>query len=367
MRFHCGISFRSKLKYLKWIILVLGGLLAFFDIGNIKFANAETIRTTRETIYWQAYPISDSSNRQSASFEANQSQLYLWGPAIADYNLIRNGLLIDYNSIGGSTYQFKLRFYIASNYNYWPLDGVSCSMWASDIYNYSCSIDGYGTTTDVVESNRVTNYIDITYNFSTYGSTYIEFWINYRQPNSRYLTPRTTYFGYKRLSFEGKVDPSTIIVDQNTTIINQNNQTNENLENIENTITDETPPTIDDNTFGDIDVGTSGAVSGLITMPITLLNKLTNSLNDTCTPYTMPFGLTGGNETLTFPCIDLEDYLGSTIWNYMDLFICLFMGYEIAMLIISSFESITSLEDGFASLYTPRHARPIGKHTSEVE
>lgn len=137
------------------------------------------------------------------------------------------------------------------------------------------------------------------------------------------------------------------------------------IEDLENTILDNTIPDIP--SFNDIEITTDSAISGLLLLPITLLQRLNNSIGGTCTPYTIPFGLTGGNETLTFPCIVLEDYLGSNLVQIIDLAICLFLVYEVAMLIISSFESITSLEDGFASLYTPRHARPMGKHTKEVD
>lgn len=134
------------------------------------------------------------------------------------------------------------------------------------------------------------------------------------------------------------------------------NNTNQSIDELNDTITDETLPTIDDSTFGDLEISSETAISDLITMPITILRALNNNLGDTCSPYTIPFGLTGGSQTLTFPCIHPEEYLGSTIWNYIDLFICFFMIYNIAMLIISSFESITSLEDTFNSLYEPRHA-----------
>ena len=146
-------------------------------------------------------------------------------------------------------------------------------------------------------------------------------------------------------------------MDQNTNlIVNALNQGIIASNEVKDTLIDETPPQIDNSTFSDIDVASNTAISGLITMPITILQRLNNNLGNTCQPYELPFGLTGGNEKVTFPCINPEDYLGSTIWGYIDLFICFFMIYNIAMLIVSCFESITSLEDTFASLYEPKHA-----------
>lgn len=94
-------------------------------------------------------------------------------------------------------------------------------------------------------------------------------------------------------------------------------------------------------------------ISDLLTMPLTILNTLITNLSDTCSNYTIPFFF---STTVTFPCFTLSDYLGSTVTNYIDLFICLYMCYNIAMLCISVFDDITSLNDIFNSLYTPRHA-----------
>lgn len=121
------------------------------------------------------------------------------------------------------------------------------------------------------------------------------------------------------------------------------------LDSINSSLTDETPPNID------LNIGTASdtPISDLLTMPLTILNSLIQNLGGTCSPYTIPFFY---NTTVTFPCIVLEDYLGTNIVNYIDLFICLYMCYNIGMLAITIFDDITSLNDIFNSLYEPRHA-----------
>lgn len=132
---------------------------------------------------------------------------------------------------------------------------------------------------------------------------------------------------------------------------NGNQVINDNLNDIKDSLTDETVPDID----LDLDLDTNSPVSDLLTMPLTILNKLFDITDDTCEPYSILFDFTGGNNTLTFPCIDLKNYLGNTVYNILDTILCFFLCYEIGMMCISIYEDITSLRDGFDSLYTPRH------------
>lgn len=139
--------------------------------------------------------------------------------------------------------------------------------------------------------------------------------------------------------------------------------TNKGINDINNNLTDETVPDID----LDLDLDTNSPVSDLLTMPITILNKVFDVTDDTCQPYVLPFDFFGGNNTITFPCINLRNYLGNSVYNILDTILCFFFCYEIGMMCISIYEDITSLRDGFDSLYTPKHGKPLGKHTKEVE
>lgn len=159
---------------------------------------------------------------------------------------------------------------------------------------------------------------------------------------------------------------ATAIIDNNNVntdrIINDNRQqqeeTREKIEEntdaingVDDTLKDETAPTID---LSDLEVSSDTPISDLITMPLTILNTLIQTLDGSCTNYTIPFFY---NSTVTFPCFTISDYLGSNLTNYIDLFICFYMCYNIAMLVISVFEDITSLQDIYNSLYVPKHAR----------
>lgn len=316
----------------RYLLLVL--LLGFFFIPKNTFAQSITPSYTQ--IYWQAYPYSDSSDVQNSAFESSQNQLYLWGSSFADFHLNRNGLLVTYPTLGASTYQYKVRFYIATNTNYIGLNKkASCNLWSPDIYNQSCSVDGSGITTDISGGGGyTTHYVDISYNFSTYGSNYVEFWIWY---DNMKLTPKLTKFGYKILSFEGQIDPTSIIVDQNTTIINNGNKTNEKLDEA-NQLQKETQEEIkkqteeqkktndtlkDDNTdeastkgsgFFNSFTSESHGLSGIVTAPLQMLQSLTTA---TCKP--LKFKLPFVDNEVTLPCMRsiYEQHFGVffTLWQ----------------------------------------------------
>lgn len=105
--------------------------------------------------------------------------------------------------------------------------------------------------------------------------------------------------------------------------------------------------------FDDINQSSQTPISDLLLLPLNLLNAINNSINNQCTPYTIPFDFTGGNNTLTFPCLNLEQYLGSNLWGVIDAMFCIFMFYNIAMLIIRFFEDWTSARDTFDILFKP--------------
>ena len=142
-------------------------------------------------------------------------------------------------------------------------------------------------------------------------------------------------------------------------------ETNEKLDDIKDSITDSDTSDSNANDFFDsssIVSGNDGVVSTLLTLPIQMSSKLVDNLGGTCTPYHMNFGMLGKSYTLDFPCIDLKDYLGYELWRIIDLLFCGFMAYNISMLFVSIYDSITSLQDYYYSyIYQSSHE----EHTRE--
>ena len=136
-----------------------------------------------------------------------------------------------------------------------------------------------------------------------------------------------------------KIDKTTdAINDMNDTLKDESGVSNSDLNDL----------------FDDIDDGESNSpVSDLLTMPLTLLNAYITGMSGTCSAFNLG-NLYGTN--LVFPCINMSDYLGSSLWGLVDSLFCIYMIYNIGMLCISIYEGITSLDDSMQLLYTPQHA-----------
>lgn len=135
------------------------------------------------------------------------------------------------------------------------------------------------------------------------------------------------------------------------------------IEDLNFSVTDNTPPS-DMNFFSDIGLSDDTPISNLILMPITLLNAFNSGVNGTCRPFNL--GALYGSE-LIMPCINIENKLGSNLWNSIDAITSIFIIYELAMLIVSVFNDITSLKDGFNGLYTPKHEGYKPRHSADYE
>lgn len=160
-----------------------------------------------------------------------------------------------------------------------------------------------------------------------------------------------TSFTVESYSIEGSTDSSGIIINQNQTIINQNQQqiqeqreTNEKLDDIDDTLNDQTINS-PDNGLNNMkqQLPTNSVISDLLLMPIRLLQSIVNSLGGTCSSFNLG-SLYGTN--LIMPCIDIESYLGSAIWTFIDLVFSGMFVLVIRKKFIQIWENITNLRSG---------------------
>lgn len=100
-------------------------------------------------------------------------------------------------------------------------------------------------------------------------------------------------------------------------------------------------------------------VSDLITMPITFLQTLNNNVSGSCITWDLG-ALLGTN--LTMPCINLQQRLGSNLYNLIDMAICLFLAYNLGLMCVTIWNNMTSLKDDFDDMYSPKHVYQ-GKHS----
>jgi len=87
----------------------------------------------------------------------------------------------------------------------------------------------------------------------------------------------------------------------------------------------------------------NGVITNLITLPITLYTSVLNSINGTCSTYSL------GNlygSALDLPCIQIEIYLGSALWSTIDIIMSGVLIYLISRHFIKVFNKMSSLEEG---------------------
>lgn len=191
-----------------------------------------------------------------------------------------------------------------------------------------------------------TNYISVRFNenFITNENTYIDFASNgqiedlQRQTNS------------KLDGINSSINNQTSVINNQTNVINNqtnaiNNQTNA-VNNQTNLINDDSLP----NTSNFLDDWTSlllenNTINQILYLPVNVLTSIKSAFNGTCNNYTMPFGLTGGNETLTFNCWTISDYLGSEITGLISGFIGFYMIYYFALFLWKFYDDFTSMKD----------------------
>lgn len=138
---------------------------------------------------------------------------------------------------------------------------------------------------------------------------------------------------------------TTGAINQQTEVIIQGNEEiNQNLEDINDTMKDDNVDN-PDSTIQEMQdmLPTNGTITQLISLPITLYQKILNSINGTCQSFDL--GEFYGSH-LVMPCIDLQNYLGNTLWTTIDLIISGVFVLTIARKMIKAFENFTSMKEG---------------------
>lgn len=222
---------------------------------------------------------------------------------------------------------------------------------ANDGKSYACTFNGIANPKDISEEQ---GYL---YNHPFTSSYSVQC----------YVDPGTTgiqkidgqIFGYLGTDSIRYWGPFTFVESENAAMTQAIQEQTQATEDINNSINDES----DADTGGfleDIDQDYSNnPVSDLITMPITFLQRLNNNVSGSCITWNLG-SLLGTN--LTMPCINLQQILGSTLYNLIDMAICLFLAYNLGLMCVTIWNNMTSLKDDFDDMYSPRHAYN-GKHS----
>lgn len=134
------------------------------------------------------------------------------------------------------------------------------------------------------------------------------------------------------------------LIDKNQQMINEQSTTNKKLDNIDGTMKDSNVDSAEGTINGvSNNIASNGVITNLVTLPVSLFQKVLNSLNSTCSNYNM--GSLLGTDII-LPCIDVSNYLGNTIWSVIDVLISGLFVYSISRKMVKVFDNLSSLKEG---------------------
>ena len=215
-----------------------------------------------------------------------------------------------------------------------------------DGVQYTCSVNGYGAPYSVANSGGLQKMI------TTYSLTCpVKFGTNgrferiYIQTNGyvggiSFYSPFT--FSYENGNQEviNSINSNTQAIEDTNDILNNNDVSNDTNTSIDNVFT-----------FG-TEEETFGPVADLLLLPLTLFRALYSGFNNSCSTYNL--GSLFGTQ-LSLPCINIRNILGNQLYNFIDMAISIFMILNIILFCIDIFDRLTSFEDPFNDLYSPKH------------
>lgn len=204
----------------------------------------------------------------------------------------------------------------------------------ADDFWFNCSING--VTNNNLVMSTAPNLIQAIYSLSCpvqlgNNGQFQNIYIQVNGHSASYLSL------YSPINFVYDDGNSTIVsaIEDNTDAINETNDT----------LKDDS---IDDSKAeSDIDdmkdkVASNGSITQLLTLPITLYQSILNSLNGSCSSFSLGSLY---NHNLTLPCINLQNLLGSTLYNIIDILCCGSFILVFRKRMVDIFNHMTSLND----------------------
>lgn len=206
--------------------------------------------------------------------------------------------------------------------------------------NKPCSVSGYSA--DVY---RFTFYVT---SFDDAGDGNLGLQFNTRLFNN---TDYNTFFRLLSITYSNSLSYSDIdlsnqqnIIDQNNQIISEQQNTTNAVEDLNDNLTNSDVTGVE-HSFEQFEgfLEDNSTITQLITLPITLYSSILNNVGGSCQPFNL--GSLYG-ENLVLPCVNIGNYLGSTLWGMIDLIISGFAVYFIAKKLIKVFNNFSSMKDG---------------------
>lgn len=197
--------------------------------------------------------------------------------------------------------------------------------------NYYLNLGTQGTGNDFLELSNNNNWFNVTANYGYNSILRYEDLVYYLEDQYNALLTDARNLG------------------GNNTIINQNDTIINNQQDIKDDLTDETLPS----TANWLDSWTNlllenNNINQLLYIPVNILTKIRTGLSGNCQNVTIPFGITGGDETLTFKCWKVTDYIGNTVGDLITGFVGFYLIYYFALFLWKFYDHFTSMRDTLA-------------------
>ncbi|MBP3920950.1 MAG: hypothetical protein J6D28_05220 [Bacilli bacterium] len=226
---------------------------------------------------------------------------------------------------------------------------------------YACSVGNkqvsYNVYTTYTVNCSIPSFYNGNFNFNAVETNYkngSSYYIGLATDDSSYVVSPSNsdvLTGINGLGTDINNSANNIISSNNQNSQNIINNQNENANKIDNSINDVNNSINDSSTddpTGSFDsfndkIATNGVITNLITLPITLFTNVLNNINGTCKTFNIG-NLFGSN--LSFPCIDLSNYFGPTLWNVIDVLFSGFFVLIISKKMIRVFENFSSMREG---------------------
>lgn len=159
-------------------------------------------------------------------------------------------------------------------------------------------------------------------------------------PNSIGILSVPTNAKYFRITFNNNDKIPIIEVD---VCKNGNQALDDSITDTNNTLKDSS---IDDPS-SDIDtmkgkLASNGVITQLITLPVTLYQSVLNNINGSCSTFNLGSLY---NHNLSLPCIQPENYLGSSLWGVIDVLCCGLFILSFRKRMVDIFNHMSSLKD----------------------
>lgn len=332
------------------IILLLLAFSAF--IFNIIYVNADTqtLGATWSKICYDRNCVSNETFYQGQG----KSDIDEVVPVIYFY------FYGDYNS-GTQKFNKDTLYTLSINFSLYFV-GEERPLNASEISSLFSEYEfGSGVTGEADMSGRLIKIEN--YGFYNGSNNSVEFRIQFKPTQTinflrftlKFNNQPVWSFHYNKSTLNGVTNTMEAINDLNQSIINGNQniinnqninqqQTNKNLEDINSSINNSEV----DDASGQINdlnknFANNGIITELITLPVKLYSKILNGVQGTCQPFVL--GNLYGTE-LSMPCINISGFIGSTLWNIIDILISGIFVYIMSKKFIKVFDNFSTMKEG---------------------